>query len=365
MTIFDRYLLKRLFISYFGILFALIPFYCVIDLGEHIDDFKQNGATWAQVLGVYYPSLSGEIVRLMSPLAIILTCLFITLRLVKSQQFTALYTAGVSFWRIARIYAFFGGFITLFMLWFGGWIVPESNRINNAFADKYLNASSFDPDASREVVKRYSQLSTTEFLEIDTFEEQQKIAIQPFWIKIDTKGKVVYRMDALQMKFDMKTKQWIATNGKERFFNKNGTQSVKPFTQKSLKISLLPDDFKFSAQKISELSPQASQAFIRRQQNAGTGNVARPMVDLWGRFGWACSNLVVVFLALSLAARRKKYENAVVIGIGLMVAFIYLLGIKLTEPFAYKEVVLVWVAVVIPHLLFLGLGLWGLTKIEQ
>lgn len=365
MTRFDRFLLKRLFLTYLGILLPLIPFYCVLDLAEHLDDFTQNGATWKQVITVYYPSLVAEIIRLMSPLALILGVIFITLRLVKTQQLTAIYTAGISFIRILWVYCGFGIVVTLFMMWFGNWIVPEANAINNKFADQYLNASSFDPEGDVKQVKRYAQLSETAFLEIESFDEVQKTAFQPFWVKRDSLGQIRYRMDAELMRYEAKQGVWVAQRGVERIFEGKDDIKIVPFVEKKIKIPLLPDDFKFNAQKIAELNAQESKAFIERQKQAGTGNVARQQVDYYGRFGWAFSNFVVIFVALALAARRKKYENAVVIGTGLLIAFAYLLAVKLIEPFANTGELPVWMAVLFPHLLFLSFGIWGIAKIEQ
>src|SRR5690606_14716512 len=107
-----------------------------------------RGATRRQVFFTYYPSYVPEIVRLTSPLALFLACIYVTGRLAQTLQITALQTSGVSLYRLLAPYVFAGLVVTGFMFWFNGWVVPGSNRVVLDFERRYLRDAPQELDVS-------------------------------------------------------------------------------------------------------------------------------------------------------------------------------------------------------------------------
>src|SRR5690606_5148437 len=100
MTTFDLHIIRRLLTGFLFLLAVLIVFYIVLHYVEFIDDFMDRGASQRDVFLVYYPNLIPDIVRLTTPLALFLTCVYLTGRLAQEFQILALQTSGVSLYRL-------------------------------------------------------------------------------------------------------------------------------------------------------------------------------------------------------------------------------------------------------------------------
>src|SRR5690554_5188463 len=100
MTRFDLHVIRRLLTGFLGLMALLIIFFIVLHYVEFIDDFFDRGATMEQVFLVYYPNYTPEIIKLISPLALFLACVYLTGRLAHSLQQMALQMGGVSLGRL-------------------------------------------------------------------------------------------------------------------------------------------------------------------------------------------------------------------------------------------------------------------------
>ena len=57
---------------------ALIVFFILLHYLEYVDDFLDREAPMNEIYTIYYPSYIPEIVRLISPLAVFLSCVYVT-----------------------------------------------------------------------------------------------------------------------------------------------------------------------------------------------------------------------------------------------------------------------------------------------
>ncbi|HEX7069157.1 MAG TPA: LptF/LptG family permease, partial [Rhodothermales bacterium] len=138
MTTFDLHIIRRLLTGFLFLLAVLIVFYIVLHYVEFIDDFMDRGASQRDVFLVYYPNLVPEIVRLTTPLALFLTCVYLTGRLAQEFQILALQTSGVSLYRLMVPFTLVGVILTAAIFAFSGWIVPVTNDTVLDFEQQYL-----------------------------------------------------------------------------------------------------------------------------------------------------------------------------------------------------------------------------------
>ncbi|MFB3132913.1 MAG: LptF/LptG family permease, partial [Rhodothermales bacterium] len=141
MTTFDWHIIRRLATGYVYLLVALIIFFILLHYLEYIDDFLDREAPMKEIYTIYYPSYIPEIVRLISPLALFLSCVYLTGKLAQTMQLVALQTSGVSLYRLLRPYLLVAVLVTGLMIWFNGWIVPVTNRTVLEYDGKYLKSA--------------------------------------------------------------------------------------------------------------------------------------------------------------------------------------------------------------------------------
>src|SRR5690625_8006797 len=97
----DRYIFFRLFTITFLVVLLVTCIFILIDCSENSDDFADQGATLSQVWRDYYVNYIPDMVRLVSPVAIFVACLFLTGQMTERFELTAIKASGNSLYRIA------------------------------------------------------------------------------------------------------------------------------------------------------------------------------------------------------------------------------------------------------------------------
>ena len=127
MKILDRYLVKQFLQT---ILFGLLAFtllFVVIDLMDNLGDFiDQNVPT--QLILQYYVVFIPEMIRLMTPVAVLLASLFTAGKMANLNELTAIKASGVSLYRFMAPFIITSILISIFSVYFGGYIVPLANK---------------------------------------------------------------------------------------------------------------------------------------------------------------------------------------------------------------------------------------------
>ena len=127
MKIIDRYLVKQFLQT---LLFAILAFtllFVLIDMMENFDDFiDQNVPT--NIIIQYYLVFIPEMVRLMTPVAVLLASLFTAGKMSNLNEMTAIKASGISLYRFMAPFIITAVLISLLSVYFGGYIVPMANK---------------------------------------------------------------------------------------------------------------------------------------------------------------------------------------------------------------------------------------------
>ena len=125
MTIVDRYLFRKIA---FGFVLALLSFfflYVVIDLFTGLSDIIKNRTSWAIILEYYVLMLPAIFVQT-SPIAFLLTSLYIIGRLNHTNEMVSLRTQGMSPASISSIFLIIALLFSVLNLYVDDKIVPEA-----------------------------------------------------------------------------------------------------------------------------------------------------------------------------------------------------------------------------------------------
>ncbi|MEX0600618.1 MAG: LptF/LptG family permease [Rhodothermales bacterium] len=343
----DRHIISRLVLGFTVLVAGLIVFFIVLHYVEYIDDFFDRGATMRQVFLVYYPSYIPEIVKLTSPLALFLACVYLTGKLAQSLQITALQTTGVSLYRLMVPYLIVGLALTGFMFWFNGWIVPETNRTVLAFEQQYLKDASQVVDVND--IHRQNRPGT--FVTVGYFDRRSNIAHRVSIQQFNDANELRQRIDAPTMSWIDSLSTWQIQNPVVRRFTDDG-EHRRRLSRIDTTLAILPRDLARTERDVESMTIPAAAEYIRDLERSGAGNIGRTKVAYYAKYSYPIANLILVLIGMPLAAVRRRGGQAVQVGLGLVVAFIYLAVQKLTEPFGYSGVLSPLWAAWLPHLLF-------------
>jgi hypothetical protein len=218
LTTFDWHILRRLVTGYVFLIVALIIFFILLHYLEYVDDFLDRQAPMKEIYTIYYPSYIPEIVRLISPLALFLSCVYLTGKLAQTMQLTALQTSGVSLYRLLRPYLLVAVLVTGLMVWFNGWIVPVTNRTVLDYDSKYLKSAPRQVDTN----DIHRQNRPGSIVSVAYFDRNTNTAMRVSLQRFDENQHLVERIDAQQMVWADSLSRWHLPDAVVRTFSEDG-----------------------------------------------------------------------------------------------------------------------------------------------
>jgi lipopolysaccharide export system permease protein len=332
MKLFDRYATKQFVVTALFSLGAFVAIFLVIDLMENLDDFLDRSAP-AGIIVMYYVYFMPEIIKLMLPVSVLLSALFTTGRLSTYNELTALKSGGVSLYRFMAPFVIIALVVSGFAIYFNGWVVPYTNQKKFQIARVYFHK--YIENSPRSNI--FIQDSRTRILTIGIFDESRSTALRVSIQEFDPADISVMtaRYDAFEMRWDPERRDWTLLKGTARSFSGTGevesTFDRKAFTD----MNFSPDDIRKKQQKPDEMNYSELGEFIDGQTRAGQ-DVARWLVDYYGKIAFPFANLIVVLFGIPFSAIKRRSGLGVEFGIALAICFLYMIFLKVSQAFGYN-----------------------------
>lgn len=357
----DLYIIKQ-FVSV--ILFATLVFaviFILVDLMEHLDDFIDNGMS-IPLVAQYYLVFTPEILRLITPVAVLLACLFTTGRMSNNNEIIIIKGSGVDIYRILLPFLVVSAIICGLMIYFNQWIVPKANHEKFRLEKVYLQQHNegwwkyniFMLDSRDRIV-------TIGYFD-DVTNIASKVSVQEF---SDTnKTYLVQRFDAQSMIYDTDSSTWILRNVIERDFI-GPKETFNSYPSLPLKrIAFKPLDLQQKALNPNDMDYTQLSRFIELQENSGN-DVNRYKVDYYSKVSFPFAAVVVIFFGVPLAARKKRSGLALEFGISILISFVYILLIKISQVLGYDGIVSPLLTAWLANIVFFAAGLYNTAKVER
>lgn len=352
MTIYDRYLIKRLVMGYAALIGVLCVFFVLLHYVEFIDDFMSKGATNRQVFFYYYPNYLPEIIRLISPLALFLAAVFLTARLADQLFISALLQSGVSLYRLFVPYLVVGIGIMVAMTGFNAYTVPMTQRNVVAFENEYFKKTSRDYERSNLL----RQNDRSGILAVRYYDPENAIASRVSLQAFGANKRLIRRTDAYEMRWDDSLRVWRLQDVVHREFAADGSVLRRTYARVDTVLNLGPRDLSRSERDVEMLTVPAAREYLASLQRSGVDHVGRQWVAYYMKYAYPAANLVLIFVAFPFAVERRRRGQAVQLGLAVLVAFVYFATTKVIEPFGYTESIPPIAAAWGPHAIFLLFG---------
>lgn len=354
MKILDKYILKQFVKNFaFGILCFLVIF-ILVDLFENLDKFIDKNLNLLLIFQ-YYLYFTPEILKLITPIGILMATLFTIGRFNNYSEMTAINSSGISLYRFSVPLLSVGLCVTLFSIFFNGWIVPVTNSRKFEIERKYLDKNKL-PGIIQNL---HIQDSENTIISIESYNENEQsgsnVSIQVF--RKDNLSELQNRIDIRRMKWNEIKKEWILTDAEIRKFEAaGGTQTI--FHKDTIgasaipeieKLYLSPAQIKKKQLKPDELLITDLKNFIDTMEESGQ-NVAKAKVDYYSKISFPFANIIILIFGISLVG-SKKSGLAVQFGISVFITFVYLGFVKISQTFGYSgdlnPVLTAWMANII------------------
>lgn len=368
-TILDRYIIRQ-FLS--TVIFGLVTFlliFVVIDMMEHLDDFIDANAPLMTIVQ-YYLAFTPEIIKLMTPVAMLLGALFVVGRLTNQNELPAMKSSGLSLYRFLTPFILVALAVSILSIYFNGWIVPYANQKKASIERTNLRPSL----SNRSMLPLFFQDGKTRLVSINYYESVKqvgyRVSVEEF---ADSNATVLRRRyDARQMEWghpwanegDSLRDGWILINGGIREFE-GETERITPFNRMALgRLSISPTDIEKKQRKPDEMNYTDLREFITNQQKAGQ-DVSRWLVDYHNKIAFPFASVIVVLFGVPFASIKRRSGIAIDFGVCVAVTFIYLGFMKTSQVFGYNgdlnPLLTAWLA----NIIFLALALVNLLRVQK
>ena len=369
MKILDRYIVRQFIVSFLFGLIAFLMIFVLVDAMEHLDDFIDAHAPVSTVIE-YYIAFTPEIVKLMTPVAVLLGSLFVIGRLSTNSELTAMKSSGVSLYRILLPFLIVAFIISFASVYLNGWVVPKANAKKYYIERTFLNRG--ENISNR--MNIFFQEGPYRFVCLNYFDPHTNIAshvsIQDF---ADSNMTVlVRRYDAPQMKWigptSGSTKHtvagWTLLNGSMREFDGN-KQQLSFYDSLSIgKLLLTPASIEKKQLKPDEMDYGELKEFIRNQELAGQ-DVSRWLVDYNSKVSFPFASVIMVLFGVPFASARPRSGLALGFGICVAVTFIYLAFMKVSQVIGYNGDVNPLLTAWLANLVFLAAGVVNMIRVRK
>lgn len=356
----DRYIFTRLFAITFFVLLVLICVFILIDFSENSDDFADKGATMSQIWNEYYLNYIPEMIRLVSPVAIFVACLFLTAQMTERLEITAIKAAGISLYRLAAPYLLFGLSLAILISYLDAYVIPISNAERISFEQQYLSSRTDRIDRGG----LYRQEAPNTIFNLNHFDPNTNVGYRATLVQFNENFDIERVVTANRMDWVDSLQTWKAEGFRERVFSE-GSYADSSNREQILEMNIIPRDLARRSSDIYQLTYPEAINYIESIRRVGAGEINLPLVQFYGRVAYPLSILVVSLIGFSLASERKKGGKGFYIAMGLSISFIYLAFMKVIEPFGAAGTIDPLYAATIPHVIFFIIGIFMLLLTKK
>jgi lipopolysaccharide export system permease protein len=360
MKILDKYLIRQFTQT---ILFGLMAFtiiFIVVDAMENLDDFIDQDLPAYEIFH-YYFVFAPEIIKLITPVAVLFAALFTAGKASNLSELTAMRASGMSMYRFMTPFIITTILISILSLYFGGYLVPMANKTKVHIEQVYLKKGVRFSQSNI-----YFQDSKTRIVSIGFFDNvtntTNRVSIQEFNNADLTE--MTSRIDVARLKYDTLTSSWMAVEGVARLFNKDGQTATYVDSLKLTYLNFQPIDITKKQRKTQEMNLDELDELIVSQERTGNDPTST-LIEYHSRYAFAFTSLIIVLFGLPISANKRKGGLAVQVGISILVTFIYLAFMKISQAFgkngALDPLLTAWFA----NIFFLGAAIIGIIKLRH
>ena len=323
----DAYIFKKYLGTFFFAISMLILVVIIFDLSENIDSFLKHNAPWQRVLVDYYVMSIPYYINLFIHLFAFIAVVFFTSKMAARTEIIAILSSGISFRRFLYPYLMAAVSIALMSLYFGNFLIPETNEV--------VYVESFN------IMKQYGYKFSWE--KYDGNALRYKVLADVLYH--DTVALNSWRIDPYAVR---------TLDGAEESLLKGRNLDTL--------LNLYPTDLYMMKEDFEEMNYFELRDHILSMKAKGSEGVKAYQVEMHQRMSAPAAVIILSLIGAALSSRKVRGGTGMHLGIGITIAFSYILFMQVSKSFAISGSLSPALAAWIPNIIFCLLGLYLLKK---
>ena len=342
----DLYISKKFIMSFFMSLLLIIGIVIIFDISEKIEYFVSNKAPLKAIIFDYYLNFIPYFVNMFSPLFVFITVIFFTSRMAADSEIIAILSGGVSYARMLVPYLASAFLITLLSLGLNFYVIPRSNATRVEFESKYIKRHN-----NFNLKNIHYQIAPGQFVYIESFSRWNNTAYK-FTIENIEGNRITRKVSAESAAWDSTMDGWKMRRVFTRDYSEGLEDRVSYKESVDTVIALKIKDLFVNEKTVETLSMGQLNELIATQKMRGDTNVMYALIEQNRRWAMPFSAIILTIIGVTLSSKKKRGGIGWNIGIGIALAFSYILFLRFSEMFVYTDTLPPGIALWIPNILF-------------
>lgn len=352
----DRYILGKFIGTYLFAIAMIVIVVVIFDYVERIDDFAETHAPLSGIIFDYYLNFIPFFVNQFSGLFTFIAVIFFTSKMAYQTEIIAILSGGMSFRRLMWPYFLGATIISGLSLVLSLWIIPVSQKDCVEFDHKYIKHKNQErhPQYDRHI---YRQIEPGTFAYIRGYSPETSQA-SFFALEHYEQGSLRATLEAAEAVFNPETQRWTAPRYTQRHFDSLRTETFTQHRNLDTLINLNAIEMGRINELIKTMKIGELNRFLDQQRNKGSDSIRIIEVERHARYSYPLSAFVLTLIGVSLSSRKVRGGTGLHIGVGITLCFSYILLNRFFEEFAKSGTLPTGIAVWLPNILFLFIGIY-------
>ncbi|WP_340114474.1 LptF/LptG family permease [Maribellus mangrovi] len=339
----DVYITKKYLGTFFYAIALILSIAIVFDISENLDEFISKDIPTRAIVVDYYMNFIPYFGNLFSPLFTFIAVIYFTSKMAYNTEIIAILSSGVSYRRLMRPYMFSAAVITMLSFVLGNYVIPPANKTMINFKDKYIKSRSIGTERN---VHRQIEPGTYVYLQSFT----QNNVGHRFTLERFEGAKLKEKLTAPNIRWKEETGTWIINSYFKRTIH-DGYDELESGYQIDTMLNMTPKDFKVLKDEMETYKTPELLKEIDLMKMRGV-NFVEWEIEKHKRIANPFSTFILTIIGVSLASRKVKGGLGFHLGLGLLLAFSYILFLQISTVFAISGSTPPVVAVWIPNFLY-------------
>lgn len=352
----DLYIFKKFIGTFFFAISMLILIVIIFDLSENIDSFVKHNAPWQRVLVDYYITSIPYYINLYIYLFTFIAVVFFTSKMAGHSEIIAILSSGVSFWRMLYPYMLAAITLAVLSLYLGNFLIPQTNEIRRIFKDEYMERLS--QSAGRNV---HIQIGKDEFVYVEAYNITKQYGYKFAWEKYEGSELKYKLMSDVIFHDTVESNRWLIDPYAIRNIGEE-EERIELGRNLDTVLNLRPTDLYIMKEDFEEMNFFELRDHIQGLQARGADGIKAYQVEMHQRMASPAAILILTLIGAALSSRKVRGGIGMHLGIGITIAFSYILFMQVSKSFAIAGGLSPALAAWIPNFIFCIIGIYLLKK---
>ena len=345
----DWYIIKKFLGTFFFTLALILLIVIIFDISEKIDDFLESEVTIKSIILEYYVNFIPYFGNLFSPLFIFISVIFFTSKMANNTEIIAIFNSGMSFKRLLKPFMISALVLGALSFVLGNFIIPSSNSERINFENKYLKSKRYSRAKNIHI-----QIQPGQYIYMESFNSTRNIGYK-FTLENFKNGKLDSKLKSDYIQYDTLSHKWTINKYEVREFSNNG-ETISNGSSIDTSLNLSPHDFTKRKSLVETMNMFELNDYISDEELKGTEQLVYHKIEKYKRVAFPFAAIILTLIAVAIASRKTRGGIGIHLGLGILIAFTYILFMQVSTTFATNSNLSPALSVWIPNLCYMVLA---------